>query len=364
MESLRLGRLVVILALAGAGVTANACSLNSAAPMSPADVSKPRLQVVRRAQVWRRTPVSSMNLEAGPPVTGFMPGQTVTCDYVDDKPSGGTPKFLCKTAGGDTLKVKYGRDNGEVFAEVAASRLFWALGFYADAEYPARVVCRGCSEDPWTKRERVAGERVFEYATIERKFQAREFDPEDPGWAWPELDLVDESAGGAPRSQRDALKLLAVFIQHSDTKPEQQRLVCLDDARSDRDAACRQPVMMINDLGVTFGKANNLNRNEPGSTNLEKWSKVPIWKDEKRCVAHLSKSLTGTLEDPVISEAGRRFLADRLAQLRDAQIRDLFQVSRVAERTAKDGEPQGAGVNAWVAAFKAKRDEIAARRCQ
>src|SRR5262245_39153915 len=127
MDSLRLGRrFVVILALAGGVITANACGLNSSAPLSPADVSKARLQVIRRAEVWQRTPVATMDLKAGP-AGGFAPGQTVTCDYVNEKPGGATPKFLCKLPAGDVVKVKYGQENGEVFAEVAATRLFWAL---------------------------------------------------------------------------------------------------------------------------------------------------------------------------------------------------------------------------------------------
>jgi hypothetical protein len=42
------------------------------------------------------------------------------------------------------------------------------------------------------------------------------------------LNAASAPGGGerAPRAQVDALKLLAVFVQHSDTKPEQQGLVC------------------------------------------------------------------------------------------------------------------------------------------
>ena len=39
--------------------------------------------------------------------------------------------------------------------------------------------------------------------------------------------------------------------------------------------------------------------------------------------------MTGTLDKPVISEAGRAFLAGLLAQLSDAQLHDLFDVSRM-----------------------------------
>ena len=59
---------------------------------------------------------------------------------------------------------------------------------------------------------------------------------------------------------------------------------------------------------------------------LEQWAKTPIWQDAKACVGKLNKSMTGTLSDPVISEAGRQFLADLLVQLTDSQLHDLFEV--------------------------------------
>src|SRR5689334_6798342 len=44
----------------------------------------------------------------------------------------------------------------------------------------------------------------------------------DEGWSWKELDRVDETAGGAPLAQRNALKLLAVLIQHGSNKDRAQ----------------------------------------------------------------------------------------------------------------------------------------------
>ena len=90
------------------------------------------------------------------------------------------------------------------------------------------------------------------------------------GWSWEELDRVDPESGGAPRSQRDALKLLAVFLQHTDSKPEQQRIVCLDSAPTARDS-CTNPFLMLNDVGLTFGRANRSNANDSGSVNLIAW---------------------------------------------------------------------------------------------
>lgn len=49
----------------------------------------------------------------------------------------------------------------------------------------------------------------------------------------------------------------------------------------------------------------------------------------------------------------------------DAQLRDLFTAARVDRRpqTTDKGDVETYGVEAWVAAFRQKRDEIAGRRC-
>ena len=71
----------------------------------------------------------------------------MTCDYVEEKQTG-TPKFDCAISADDKIRVKYGEQNGEVYSEVAASRLLWALGFGADRVYPVKVVCNGCPGGP------------------------------------------------------------------------------------------------------------------------------------------------------------------------------------------------------------------------
>lgn len=177
-----------------------------------------RLEYLRRAQVWRPVPHSSLNLLAGPPGDDAFPfEQEVRCDYVGDERAGGsTPKFICRMPAGDTVKVKYGADNGEVYAEVAGTRLLWALGFGADRQYPVRVTCRGCPPDPWKDPRPAAGaEHTFDPAIIERAVEGEELAVQGApdGWAWWELPRVDERVGGAPRAHVDALRLLAALIQ-------------------------------------------------------------------------------------------------------------------------------------------------------
>ncbi|MGH9240554.1 MAG: hypothetical protein ACRD3G_21130 [Vicinamibacterales bacterium] len=325
------------------------------------DARSLRADAIARAQVWTPTDIPAVDIRTGPGGRrAFAFRETVTCDYVDKDLAGRSPKFACASAG-DDLKVKFGGDNAEVYAEVAATRLLWALGFGADRMYPVRVICRSCPEVlPGVLRS--DGSKLFDPAAIERKMPGKEFKP-DSRWAWVELDQVQEARGGAPAAHRDALKLLAVFVQHTDSKPEQQRIVCReDDARTA--TTCTQPFMMINDVGLTFGGTSLANANSK-AMNLAAWAASPIWKNESGCVGNLSRSATGTLKDPVIGEPGRAFLATLLTQLSDDQIAAVFEVSRVTLRlrNPEDVRSRFATVAEWVSVFKRKRAEIVDKRC-
>jgi len=363
------GRAAVVSTLAAALLSGCAHAPVSRGPRSPLEslTSSARGDLIRRSQVWAPTDIPAMDLKAGPRGKGaFAPGETLSCDKTDERGGGKSPKFFCALSREDQIKVKYGASNGEVFAEVAATRLLWALGFGADRMYPVRVVCRGCSADPWRDPRPAPSPVTFDPAATERRLPGKTLESKpDSGWKWPELDLVDESRGGAPLAHRDALKLLAAMIQHTDNKAAQQRLVCLPGTEDEARGTCGKPLMMINDLGVTFGKANFANSNSKGSTNFENLSRVRVWKDPDHCVADLSKSFTGSFANPRISEAGRKFLADLLVQLSDEQIRDLFEAARMERRQPKPGQswPEPASVSRWAEAFKQKRAEIVNATC-
>jgi hypothetical protein len=287
----------------------------------------------------------------------------VSCDYIHETLSGHSPKFSCRLPDGDKVKVKYGGTNGEVYGEVLATRLLWALGFGADRMYSVNVICRGCTVD-LGGIARPNGEQRFAPAAIERKMEGREWSGAGgSGWAWKELDRIDPAQGGGTLEQRDALKLLAVLIQHTDSKPEQQRILCLDAKHEDQ--SCERPLLMLNDVGMTFGRANRANVDPPGSANLVEWRKVPVWRDATGCVGNLARSFSGTLGFPIISEDGRRFLASLLEQLSDRQLHDLFAAAQVDQRLRDPGHARSGfpGIDEWVDAFKDKRQQIADRRC-
>lgn len=347
------------------GHPAKQSDTNSTPPERKVLSKDARLAFIRRGQVWKPTDTPQMNLRAGPDGPGaFQPNEHVTCTYAAVPKSGNTRKFHCALPTGEVVKVRYGAHNGEVQASVLSTRLLWALGFEADRVYPVRVTCQGCSADPWNNRGSHPEVHDFDPAVIERKppgHVMRDASGKPSGWSWSELDLVDPNAGGARVEQRDALKLLAAFIQHGDTKREQQRLLCVDGFSDNGD--CTEPFLMLHDVGVTFGRSNTFNSNSAGSVNFEAWSTTPVWKNSAACVAELSKSHTGTMGDPRISEAGRQFLANLLVQLSDGQIRDLFEVAGVERRADSNGRVSGVAADHWVAAFESKREQIVRNHC-
>lgn len=149
MPARNLGALVVILwAAMGCARGLHGPSIDS--PITPAPRSiddltmGERRSMLDRAAVWQPVDPATLDLLAGPRGLGafdFDAEVTCTFDYPDKPLGGATPKFDCALTPRDVVKVKYGLDNGEVYAEVAASRLFWALGFFADRMYPVKVTC-------------------------------------------------------------------------------------------------------------------------------------------------------------------------------------------------------------------------------
>lgn len=334
-----------------------------------------RKEYLRKGKVWHKTEIPQMDIMAGPQnEISVPPEQEVTCKFVEPKKrsSGFSPKFKCKLNNGATLRVKY--SSRETYSEIAATRLLWALGFYTDEVYPVKLRCMGCPKNNPSQpaRDEPRIEMVFEDAIIERNFPGQEIGEfSDEGWKWDELNQVDQKFGGSSRAEVDALKLLAVFLQHSDSKPPQQRLACYPNNLGQQflRQTCKQPVLMVQDLGATFGisapKVESFS-----SMYVRGWESEPIWKmqTEKKdiCVGNVVPSLGGDLRDPEISEDGRKFLSDLLNQLTDQQIANLFIVAR-AEKTDETLQDQGhdreVTIEDWVRVFKKKRQEINDRHC-
>jgi len=347
---------------------------------------------------------------AGPrgvfPYTAAEALNGVPCTYVTPgkQLGGNTPKFLCATADGQRLRVKYWdpeRETGnrEVFAIVAATRLMWALGFEVLPALPLKVHCDRCPRNPMTgdgppgSRDYVAEMSV--YPPIGPKILSDD-DP-NQGWSWRELDDAIETLPPGPERTRQrthfaALTLLGVFMQHGDRKPEQQILYC-DGAfdmtagerrtatagdlgavlveRSDA-SACPKPAVAIVDVGATFGGAGRTSNDVTAKMNLNSWRSRTVFDkdDHGGCRARLTVSLAaghGAEGNPEILEDGRRFLLEQLHRLTPEHVRAIFTAARVDLLQPRHGTAASGGhaaVEEWVAAFEEKVRQIEARQCR
>ena len=200
----------------------------------------------------------------------------------------------------------------------------------------------------------------FEDATIERKLpgtrdRRRQKIRDGHGRSWPSST---QALGGAPRSQVDALRLLATLLQHTDSKPAQQRILCVSyEKKSDEDlAACKEPLLMLNDVGLTFGHANAFNRNGPGQHQFRGVVQNAGLERQTGCVGDISKSMTGTLEHPASAKQDAPFLPA-------CSINSPMSSCTICSTSRGSLSARGIRPTSGSRVFKRKRDEVANRTC-
>jgi hypothetical protein len=341
-----------------------------------------RANAERTAKVWREPdpgydPVLGYNPTNGPR-TGAPPVNTeglaspIVCVANKDetKGSGTTPKFHCSVPGvvdkeGDLVRYKVkphfkgqGRDkrNGEVYGEFLSSRFSQALGFFADDEWVADVTCNDCQKS-LTKDFQGASYTPFQPAAGIELSLGNGIDVDCNGKDTAALQGTLENLlkNGAPRAEIDAFKLWLAFIDHGDTKTDNQKFACLDSQKNENGSrTCKpgQAVYYVGDMGSTFGHSGASEK----KARLEAWrGKDPIKVSGGTCTT--TAKGVGTAE---ISEAGRKLLADGLQRLIAAEqsnglITRVFRTSRNSER---DAEPA-----AWTAEFIRKANTIINASC-
>jgi len=284
--------------------------------------------------------------------------------------TGTTPKFYCSVPGvvdegGELIRYKVkphfkgqspDKRNGEIYGEFLSSRFSQALGFFADDEWVADVTCPDCEK------------------SLNKPFQGTPFNPFQPA-AGIELalgrgidvncDKKDSGAiagslakllqAGAPRAEIDAFKLWLAFIDHGDTKVDNQKFSCLDSKKNpDGSRMCKpgQAVYYVSDMGSTFGYSSS----SESKARLRTWKgKDPIKVRGGGCT-----TTAKSIGDANISEGGRELLAKGLQRLLDAEkanglITKVFRASRNEERDQ--------GPEAWTAEFERKARTIIDARC-
>jgi hypothetical protein len=388
------------------GCVSEAVELRPEAGAARAIEARARREAMARAQVWMppAEPIAERDVLVGPAAEDELtPGPVIRCRYSQPESlsSGITPKFFCEDEAGESLRIKYDETgkrvngapvgpvqqfNAEVYTEVAATRLLWVLGFAADRSYPVQVTCTDCPEEPWSyiagslglgwrrvqfayRREdwrRMARAEVhFPVATLENRYPGQTLEEsEDQGWSFSELLTIHDTP--AQRVHREGLVAVLSILQHADAKPGQQRLTCTDVGLSPEEESrgCQQPVMLVHDLGYTFGGGAGWLPFVYGKMDIDSWRSTPVWSDRAACVLHVRSAYNSTLHDTKISEAGRRFASELLAQLGRQQLEDLFRVARFEQAGQVDRHGRRITTADWADVLEAKIAELRANRCE
>ena len=284
-----------------------------------------------------------------------------------EKVGGTLPKFYCSVEGnvdesGKVVRYKVKphfkgqsreKRDGEVYGEFLSSRFSKAVGFFADDEWVADVTCPDCEK------------------SLTKPFQGASFDPFQPavGIELSIGDGIDEKCDGNEsaelgrslsalsqknRAEVDAFKLWLAFIDHDDTKSQNQRFACLRVNKGVNGLSCEagQSIFYVSDMGSTFGSSTA----SENKATLERWKgKDPIKVSGGRCTATAKG-----VGDATVSESGRALLAAELQRLLDAEksnglITRVFKASRNAERD----QP----AEAWTAEFIRKAKTVINARC-
>lgn len=208
---------------------------------SPAQKSEGKdAEAEARPVLWRNPGnISRRDLRYGPGSYRLAPQAPFT--FIEEDKSGESPKFDVKDARGITWRVKLGP---EAQSETVATRLVWAVGYFAEeAYYFDRVQITGLPKLS-RGREYVGRDTRMVYGA---RFEPRREEVErGPEWGW-----NDNPFKGT--RELSGLKVLMILLNNFDARAPNNRIFYVNNSAGEREAR-----YTVSDLGATLGKADGL----------------------------------------------------------------------------------------------------------
>ena len=166
----------------------------------------------------------------------------------------------------------------------------------------------------------------------------------------------------------DAYRLALGMLTYHNGLDSQNRLACAEwKAGSDHPRVCARPVILVQDLGSTFGKPGSLGGNSRGV--FGDWQGQRVFANAEQC--ELKYPLKG--ERTVLKDA-QDLLVGRLEKLDREKVKAIFAASRFQMMDKKQLERlrhgnganvEDAALNEWTDAFMSRVAEIrGARNCR
>lgn len=183
--------------------------------------------------------IAARDLRFGPGSAELAPAAPFT--FVEEIKTGVSPKFKVKDARGVVWSVKMGE---EAQAETAASRLVWAMGYFADeAYYYDRVEVANL---PRLTR----GQNFVDGTTTVRgvRFEPKRKDVRrGETWDWLENPFVGQR-------EFNGLKVMMVLLANYDTRLDNNQIYTVKNAETGE----LEAHYVVNDIGATFGRVGGL----------------------------------------------------------------------------------------------------------
>jgi hypothetical protein len=306
-------------------------SLQTAQPQSKdkKDSNKP----LARPMIWQNPgPISTRNLLHGPGSPEIAPVAPFT--FVEEDKSGESPKFEVQDARGDKWTVKLGP---EAQAETVATRLVWAVGFFAEEAYYF-------DEVQVDQLPRLSRGQDYVSGNIVR---GARFEPKRPtmkrgsSWGWQKNPFENTR-------ELSGLKVLMILLNNFDAHSGNNRVIYVDGPQG------KEARYYVTDLGATLGRAGGLggtrSKNDLADFLSTKFVRGVDSRDgvvefdydtRPSGLGHLSVVQPFYYRGQVKKEkamrgipvAHARWIGSLLSQLSDEQLRDAFRAANYADGT-------------------------------
>ncbi len=214
-------------------------TLALSAPLSFAQESGSRKELAEATPVLWRDPgnINRRDLRWGPGSSRLAPVPPYR--FIEEDKGGTSPKFSVKDRRGVTWVVKLGE---EAPAETVATRLVWAVGYFAEEAYFFdRISVRNL---PRLSR----GTEFIERNSVVRRVRLeprRQHIKRGPQWDW------DKNPFAGTR-ELDGLKVIMILLNNYDTRPENNRVFLVNNGRR------KEAHYVVTDLGATLGRTGGL----------------------------------------------------------------------------------------------------------
>jgi hypothetical protein len=292
-----------------------------------------------RPVAWRDPgDISARDLRTGQCAASLAPVAPYT--FVAEDRLGASPKFKVRDARGTSWVVKLGE---EAQAETVATRLVWAMGYFAEESYYFdRVAVQNL---PRLSR----GQNFVEGGTVVRgaRFEPRRENAERAAqWDWEKNPFVGQR-------EFNGLKVLMALLGNYDIRPENNLVISYKDPQSG-DTEARY---FVSDIGATLGKVGGLG-GKRSKNNLEDFrtSKFVVGVENGMVKFDYHTKPKGgggffasifkpgyaksqAMKERVINNIpveDARWMGQQLSRLSDEQLRDAFRAAEYDTAT-RDG---------------------------